>query len=183
MAILILKLCFLHLCWIDFEYTNILSYPSLQKSLEEQMKGEVKKYGEDLRIYRTEKQQLKKELEALKVSVAYMHTTVQYYHISWFVACHRTICMEIASLSSYSGIHFKMVVIINHSQLTALNLLVAVSYVSLDDSQVIFSLVHTRTIFIVILTFKFLKCWSSFHIIKFSLLYGIIRRLMERSWK
>ena len=46
------------------------------------MKGEVKKYGEDLRIYRTEKQQLKKELEALKVSVAYMHTTVQYYHIS-----------------------------------------------------------------------------------------------------
>jgi len=44
---------------------------------------------------------------------------------------------------------------------------VAVSYVSLDDWEVIFSLVHIRSIFSVILTFKFLKCWSSFHIIKF----------------
>ena len=34
------------------------------------MKGEVKKHKEDLRFHRTEKRQLKKELEALKVSVA-----------------------------------------------------------------------------------------------------------------
>jgi len=39
-----------------------------------------------------------------------------------------------------------------------LNLPVAVFYVSLDDSEVIFSLVHTRSIFIVTLTFIFLKC-------------------------
>jgi hypothetical protein len=52
------------------------------------MKGEVKKYWEDLRFYRTEKRQLKKELETLKVSVAYdcniitspdlLHVTVPY---------------------------------------------------------------------------------------------------------
>jgi hypothetical protein len=116
--------------------------------------------------------QLKKKLKALKVSVAYMHMTVQYYRISWFVACHRTIWMKIASLSSYSGINFKMVVviiiiIIKSLKLTSLNLPLTVSYVSLDDSELIFSLVHTRSIFIVILTLKFLKCWSSFHIIKF----------------
>jgi hypothetical protein len=34
------------------------------------MKGEVKKHKEDLRFDRKEKRQLKKELEALKVSVA-----------------------------------------------------------------------------------------------------------------
>jgi len=34
------------------------------------MNGEVKKHQEELRFYRREKQQLKKELEALKVSVA-----------------------------------------------------------------------------------------------------------------
>jgi len=54
----------------DFEYSNILSFQSLQKSLEEQIKGEVKKHRQDLRFDRKEKRQLKKELEALKVSVA-----------------------------------------------------------------------------------------------------------------
>ena len=102
---------FLTFMLIDFEHTNILSYPSLQKSLEEQMKGEVKKHQEDLRFYVKEKWQLKKELEVLKVSVAYMHKTLQYYHISWFVACHRTIWMKIASLSSFSGIDIKIFVI------------------------------------------------------------------------
>jgi hypothetical protein len=48
----------------------------LQKSLEEQLQGEVKKYREDLRFYTKEKRHLKKELEALKVSVAEMHMTV-----------------------------------------------------------------------------------------------------------
>ena len=40
------------------------------------MKGAVKKFQVDRRCYRKEKRQLKKELEALKVSVAYMHMTV-----------------------------------------------------------------------------------------------------------
>jgi len=39
------------------------------------MKGEVKKYQEDLKFYWKEKRQLKKELEAQKVSVAYIHMT------------------------------------------------------------------------------------------------------------
>jgi hypothetical protein len=65
-----------------------------------------------LRFYTKEKRHLKKELEALKVSVAEMHMTVWYYHISWFVAGHRTIWMKISSLSSYSGINFKVVLII-----------------------------------------------------------------------
>ena len=34
------------------------------------MNGEVKKHREDLRFYRKEKRELKKEFEALKVSVA-----------------------------------------------------------------------------------------------------------------
>jgi len=45
----------------------------LQKSWEEEMNGVmngVKKHREELRFYRREKQQLKKELEGLKVSVA-----------------------------------------------------------------------------------------------------------------
>jgi len=45
---------------------------SVKKSLEEQMKGKVKKYQEDLRFYSKEKRQLKKELEALKVA-SYKH--------------------------------------------------------------------------------------------------------------
>jgi len=60
----------------SFEYTAILSYLSLQKSLEEQMKNKEKKHQEDLRFYSKEKRQLKKELEALKVSVAHMHMTL-----------------------------------------------------------------------------------------------------------
>ena len=46
------------------------------------MKGKEKKYGEDLRFYSKEKWQLKKQLEALKVSVAYMHMTLQHDYIS-----------------------------------------------------------------------------------------------------
>ena len=46
------------------------------------MKGEVKKLQEDLGYYMKEKRRLKKELEALKVSVAYTIMTLQYYHIS-----------------------------------------------------------------------------------------------------
>ena len=74
--------------------------------------------------------------------------------------------MKIISVSSYSGINFKVVVsiiiiiiiiIIIHWQLTALTLEVALFYVSLDDSEVILSLVLPRGIFIVVLTFKFLK--------------------------
>jgi uncharacterized protein YlxW (UPF0749 family) len=49
----------------------------LQEGLEEQ-KGEVKKHQEDLRYYWKEKRQLKKELEALNVSVAYVHVTGPY---------------------------------------------------------------------------------------------------------
>jgi len=70
MASLILKLCFLNLGSTDFEYSNILSFPSLLNSSEEQMNGEIKKHREELRFYRKEKRQLKKELEALKVSAA-----------------------------------------------------------------------------------------------------------------
>ena len=67
---------------MGFEYTAILSYLSLQKSWEEQMKGKEKKHREDLRFYSREKRQLKKELAGLKVSVPHMHMTVQYYHMS-----------------------------------------------------------------------------------------------------
>jgi len=64
---------------MDFVYTNILSFPSLQKSSEEQMNGEIKKHQEELRFYRKEKRQLKKELETLKVSVAYIHAYIHTY--------------------------------------------------------------------------------------------------------
>jgi hypothetical protein len=49
--------------------------------MEEQMKGEVKKYQEDLKFNSKEKRQLKKELEALKASVAYMHMTAILSHL------------------------------------------------------------------------------------------------------
>jgi pantothenate synthetase len=49
--------------------------------MKEQLNGKEKKQLEDLRVYPKEKQQLKKKLEALKVSVAFMHVTVQYHHI------------------------------------------------------------------------------------------------------
>ena len=72
---------------IYFEYIlNILIFylsPSLQESMEEQLKGEEKKSHEDLRFYLKENWQLKKKkMKALKVSVAYMRAiTLQYYHI------------------------------------------------------------------------------------------------------
>jgi hypothetical protein len=50
----------------------------LQKSLEEQVKGEAKKLQDDLTFYSKEKE---KELEALKVSVAYMHMTAMLSHL------------------------------------------------------------------------------------------------------
>ena len=43
----------------------------------------MKKHREELSFYRKEKRQLKKELEALKVSVVQMHMTVLYYHVSY----------------------------------------------------------------------------------------------------
>ena len=81
-ASLVVKLCVTHLCPVGFEYTNILCFASLQKSFEEQLKGEERKHHTDLKFYMREKRQLKKELAALKVSVPYLHMTVQYYHIS-----------------------------------------------------------------------------------------------------
>ncbi len=81
MARLVIKLYVTHLCPVGFEYTNILCFTSLQ-GFEEQLLGEERKHHTDLKFYMTEKRQLKKELETLKVSVPYMHMTLQYYHIS-----------------------------------------------------------------------------------------------------
>jgi len=79
---LVVKLCVTHLCPVGFEYTNILCLTSLRKSFEEQLKGEERKHHTDMKFYTREKRQLRKELEALKVSVPYMRMTLQYSHIS-----------------------------------------------------------------------------------------------------
>ena len=65
---------------MDVEYTNISSYPSLQ-NFNEQMNREVKKHQEDSRFHSMEKRRLKKELEALRVSAAYMHMTAILSHL------------------------------------------------------------------------------------------------------
>jgi len=86
--------------------------------------------------------------------------------------------MKIASLSSYSGINFKrfvvvvVVIIILITTTTTIRMIIIIKSLTtdctkltsgcilcvIDDSEVIFSLVHTRSIFSVVLTFKFLKC-------------------------
>jgi hypothetical protein len=54
----------------------------LEKRFEEQVKTLERRNSMDVTFFMTEKRQLKKELEALKVSVPYMHLTLQHYHIS-----------------------------------------------------------------------------------------------------
>lgn len=75
-----------------------------------QKKTEERKNCENLKFYVKEKGELKKELEAVMVSVAYMHVTVQYCWDSLFVTHPRTIWMKMVSLASYSGINFKVIV-------------------------------------------------------------------------
>jgi hypothetical protein len=50
------------------QHTDILSFPSLQKNLEGQMKNEDKKHREDMKFCMNEKRQLKNELNAVKVA-------------------------------------------------------------------------------------------------------------------
>lgn len=57
-----MMLCVTHLCWIYFEYTNILSFTIIEKNMEEQLKGEERKSSEDWIFYLKEKWQPKKKI-------------------------------------------------------------------------------------------------------------------------